>query len=692
MGFKDIKHIPKILDSSSNNLVEEFFNPVLSQSLKYDRGVGYFTSGWLTSVAKGVIPLVEEGGRIRLITSPNLQQRDYDAIVLGDKARQDKTIFNALSRDVSRLSKDLEDNVRVALSWMIADKILDIKIAVPRNKLSGGDFHVKFGIFTDLSEDKILFMGSYNDTEHANLNYEEIAVFKSYEMDGLDLVNQKELLFNRLWADEDPNIRVFDIPDIYLRHLLDMKGISPRPYRLPLKQSNIVHETKLTFQPRPYQKEAITNWFNAGCKGILEMATGTGKTKTSLCASLRLREQHSQLLLVVALPTATLAEQWLKEVQNFGYNTLLCSSSNPNWKNEMVNALVKLNFDSKRNFAFICTHNSLKSEEFNQKLARIDKTQRKVLLLADECHHLGSEGAQKSDFFDYDFTLGLSATPERFFDDEGSSFVKAFLGKVVFKYTLRDAIEAGYLCPYEYHIHEVFLSEEEMTSYIEISKKISRMVARGGYDKDGGKFTKDVGITQLLNKRANILKTAKDKIRILRDLLVSNKKIDHAVIFCAPNTNELDLVSTMLHDINLISHRFTGEENDTKILEDFDKGVYQILTAMNIFNEGVDIPSAKEAYILSSSSNPTEFIQRRGRVLRENPNFLKERAIIHDFVVLPAIVKFDIAAFEKKIIQREIERCYLFAEDALNNFTVMERLNILMTKYVSLPTYREVQK
>ena len=220
MTFSDLDNIPKILDSSNHSLAKDFFIPVLSEAITYDRGVGYFTSGWLKEISQAVIPLVERGGKIRLLTSTNLNNDDLDAILLGSEAEENEIIYQALFRSIEQLKTDLEEDTRVALSWLIADRIMDIKIVIPKNKLSGGDFHVKFGIIKDIDNSKIMFMGSYNDTAHANINYEELVIFNSFEENSIGIIQQKEMLFQRIWENKDLNLRIVNVPDFAMENFL----------------------------------------------------------------------------------------------------------------------------------------------------------------------------------------------------------------------------------------------------------------------------------------------------------------------------------------------------------------------------------------------------------------------------------------------------------------------------------------
>lgn len=689
MPFKDLNNIPRIIDSSSNDMVNDFFIPVLKEASSYDRGVGYFTSGWLTSVAKGIVPLVEKGGKIRLLTSPYLEKRDYEAILLGDEAKTSEIIYKALSRDLEKLKIDLSEDARVALSWLVADRVLDIKIAIPRNKLLGDDFHVKFGIVKDEENSKILFMGSYNDTAHANINYEELAIFTSLDESSQDIISQKEVLFERIWNNEDPNIKTTDVPKAVIQAFEAFKQDKPRPYNVKNFEGKEINEKPHSVEghaPWVYQNDAIDAWAKNNRRGILEMATGTGKTKTSLFALSKLCEEVEQLIVIIACPTKSLVSQWNDECFAFNLSPIICSSDNPRWKGQASDEVSKLNLQLKKYLTLVCTHETLKRDKFKLILDRVDKRKTKVLVIADECHHLGSVGSIDKIYREYDFTLGLSATPERCFDDAGTQFVEELLGPVIFKYTLRQAIQSGFLCPYEYYVHPVYLTEAEREDYIEISKRLKQLIAQNRLDDMQAFIRSDVHLSKLLNMRAKILKTAEMKLTKLREILTSREvPIEFAVIFCTPDTDELDKVSLMLKEVNIISHRFTGEEKSQEILRNFEQGVYKVLTAMNIFNEGIDVPVTKEAFIMSSSTNPTEYVQRRGRVLRKPKGINKEKAVIHDFIVLPFHLGYnDVSDIDKQIIGKEVNRAFLFAEDAMNGLKVMAQLNDILDKYIQI--------
>ncbi len=174
-------NLPKTLDTSTSDIIQTFFTPALSIAKQYDRGVGYFSSGWLRITAKGMLKFAANGGQARWVTSPVLNEADWEALQMGDAARYDPILRAALTRNIDELAQMLETETLSALAWMIADEILTFKLALPHNKLQGGEFHDKFGIFTDAEGHQISFNGSYNESVQGTRNYESIKIFPSWD-------------------------------------------------------------------------------------------------------------------------------------------------------------------------------------------------------------------------------------------------------------------------------------------------------------------------------------------------------------------------------------------------------------------------------------------------------------------------------------------------------------------------------
>ena len=536
--------LPAFMDTSSHNLVRGFFEPVLTCARRYDRGVGFFSSSWLRINAQGMAAFAANGGRARWVTSPILDAADWDALLLGDAARDDTVLRQALERTIANLGATLDTATRNALAWMVADEVLTFKLALPRNKLERGDFHDKFGVFTDPDGDQIGFNGSYNDSVQGTRNYESIKIFCSWEPAFAPLVQADAERFVRLWNNHDPNVRAFDLPAALREQIVRLRD-DARPYPEPawvnLKQ---LQDARLNYRaPRPtlpatvtlrdYQLTAIDAWFAHACRGLLEMATGTGKTITALAASARLYEREGQLAVIIAVPYQHLVDQWAEETRAFGYEPVLAYQRKARWLNELNQQIMDYTAGYRRCIAVIVTHSTFARDEFQRALARL---QGPVVFIADEAHHLGAEQSRQSYPEHVPFRLALSATPDRWFDDAGTLALRAYFGATVFAFTLEQAIGVS-LTPYYYYPHRVELTDEEMERYAELSAKIARLAHRDDAEAQEA-------LRMLLIKRADLLNNAANKLTELAQLVLKPDEIAHALFYCAPG--QLDAVLCLL--------------------------------------------------------------------------------------------------------------------------------------------------
>ena len=224
--------VPSTIDTSSHNLITDFFVPALSASLNYDRGVGYFSSGWLCITAKGMVQFAVNGGRARWVTSPILSEADREALQVGDQARYDLILRATIAKNIKDLAETLEQDTLSAMAWMVADSILDFKLALPTNKLNGGDFHDKFGIFTDRDSYQISFNGSYNESIQGTRNYESIKIFRGWEPAFAPFVQSDIQRFERLWNDQDPNVNIYNLPESAREQFVQLRH-GDRPYPEP---------------------------------------------------------------------------------------------------------------------------------------------------------------------------------------------------------------------------------------------------------------------------------------------------------------------------------------------------------------------------------------------------------------------------------------------------------------------------
>lgn len=684
-SFSDLA-LPVALDTSANDLIRDFFNPMLLCAVAYDRGVGYFSSGWLRIAARGMLAFAEHGGRARWVTSPILDPADWEALRQGDAARIDPVLRKSIAQNIGNLEEALEEDTRSALAWMVADGILEFKLALPRNLLEQGDFHDKFGVFRDASGNRVSFNGSYNDSIQGTRNYESIKVFGSWLPAFAPLVQADKNRFEKLWCNLDPNVRVYELPEAAREQILQLRT-GERPYTESERDAtSMVKEETGGYRPvrpivpgdlilRDYQLRAIDKWFSHDCRGLLEMATGSGKTITALAASVRLYERLNQLAVIIALPYQHLVDQWDQEARPFGYRGILAYKSTSQWRERLNGVIADYNAGYRRFLSIFVTHTTFISPEFQTCIERITGP---ALVIADEAHHLGSEQGRYSYPVHFDFRLALSATPDRWFDDVGTDALRAYFGETVFSYPLAQAI-GNCLTPYRYYPRLVPLTDEEMEEYSALSIKIGRLAAY--QDDDAQEMLKT-----LLMKRANLLNKAANKVPVLAELVAAEPDLHHALFYCAPG--QIDNVTQLLGwNMGMPIHTFTAKESTEErqqLLKDFDTGDIQGLVAMKCLDEGVDVPSTRTAFILASSSNPREFIQRRGRVLRKYPG--KEFAIVHDLLAVPPEnwqPNSDDPVFtaERSMVRRELKRLKEFAEHALNKHQALDVVWDLAQRY-----------
>lgn len=675
-------NIPAVLDTSTHDFGADFFDQALSCSVQYDRGVGYFSSGWLKVACGGMVRFAANGGRARWITSPILHPEDWEALRLGDRAKIDDVLRERLRAAIVDLRTTLDQDVRSALAWMVADGIITFRLAVPRAKLSGGEFHDKFGIFYDLNNDALSFNGSYNDSVQGVRNYESIKVFRSWEPVLAPLVSADSDRFERLWENCDPNIEIYDLPDAVRADILKLRS-GTRPY--PTTSDDGVSSGDRFSPARPmvpndlslrdYQETAIEAWFANECRGLLEMATGTGKTITALATSVRLAQREGRLATIIVAPYQHLVDQWAAEAERFGHRPVLAYRDRKKWIGELNEQAIAFTAGFRSFVSVITTHATFASDEFQAAIARLSGP---VLLVADEAHHMGASRIRRTLPEDIPFRLGMSATPDRWFDDDGTEVLRKYFGTTVFALPLADAIGIS-LTPYYYFPHLVELTEEEFHRYRELTTRIARALG-------STKGSESDAFQRLLIRRADLLNMASGKLATLSNLVDDEEDLSHALFYCAPGQME-DTIRLLGWRKGLLVHRFTAHETPRerqRLLADFAAGSLQALVAMKCLDEGVDVPNTRLAYLLASSGNPREFTQRRGRLLRRAPG--KTHAVIHDLIAVPPASEVPPAdsslfAIERSVVRREMDRFHEFAGAALNKHGALDAVWEIASRY-----------
>lgn len=441
--------------------------------------------------------------------------------------------------------------------------------------------------------------------------------------------------------------------------------------------------------PRPYQQAAIDSWTEAAGQGILNMATGTGKTITALFAASKLAElQGGRIALIIAVPYQHLVDQWTSELDQFGVTPIKAYGSRTSWLDDAVSAITEFQTNARDIVTLVTTQKTFAMDHFQDLISRLPGG--RTLLIGDEVHHMGAPHIQTKLPESIRARLGLSATPNRWYDDEGTDTLFSYFGDgVVYTYGLDEAIENGYLCKYYYAPHIVELTDDEEEQYLAISKAIGRLLSDIDDSIADSAIQDDETLQRLLIKRSRLVGTARNKLEVLTDLIHSQLDLEHALVYCGdgsvPTEDENETsVEVERHirsvtrrlggELGLRVHQFTYEESQSdreRLLSDFESGSLQALVAIRCLDEGVDVPATRTAYMLASSSNPRQFVQRRGRILRTHPG--KNEAIIHDFIVRPPeslrsdTLDSDAFNVERTLIAKEIERASTFADSAINH-------------------------
>jgi len=696
MNFSDLSILYQYRsDDEDGNIVRDFYIPVLSRAKLYKRAVGFFTSGALITVARGLNQFVNNGGKMQIIVSLRLNEFDIEAIKKGYKARE-VVIEEALLKEFEKETEPFLEERYNYLAWLIYKKQLDIKVAVVLGDMLGGIYHEKIGIVEDELGNKIAFSGSLNETEGGLINnFESIDVYCSWNHPSEKArIEKKELNFDRLWSNQTNQLEVLDFPEALKRKILSYKKedvsqvdpeLKPRETESNETINGYFPAIPSSFIIRDYQQDAIKSWFRNNCQGLLEMATGTGKTITALSAIAKLGEVTKSLAVVVVCPYTHLVDQWVKDIKLFNMSPVIAYRSKHLWEEELANYVAAFNSGVLSHFCLITTNTTYSTRAMQTIISALKGN---VVFVADEAHHLGAEKSRKYLNGNFPYRLALSATPNRWFDDEGTNeLISYFGGKVVFEFGLNQAI-GEFLSEYYYYPHLVVLDEDENEKYLEITRKIVKLYSKSNQDNDDNNK-----LEGLLIERARIINHARNKIKRLRELMQEQKDKSHNIVYCGDSNvdgeKQIDAVVRLLGtDLNIKVHTFTSRENGKErkqLLEKFETGELQTLVAIKCLDEGVDVPATQRAFILASSTNPREFIQRRGRVLRKHPN--KKYSYIHDFIVIPRnlnelkFIEPSLFNIERNLIKRELKRFSEFADLALNGPLAHEILGEIKKSY-----------
>ena len=705
MPFKNLE-LKISYDSDETDILNAFYRPVLQESILYQRMAGYFSSSTFGLVVSEIVDFIEKGGKIKLVTGVELAENDKSVIeeyVNGQTAKFD----DHLVKEIDAADMLLAD-CSALMGWMLVKEIdgesqLEIKIAIPEENTTVGSrlYHQKVGVFFDSDGDVVSFEGSVNETGKAwmdNIESFKPSISWGDESDRRRVEDDKRR-FEKFWTNTAKRTRVVDLPLAVKDKLLKVRPRSTADFQTVLNRVRISIDKQDRSQPnrptngggqlilRDYQTDAIRKWSDNNFRGVLEMATGTGKTFVALGCISHLVPHTGRLIVVIACPYTHLVTQWRDSFEKYNsgiaaswrntdFEVQICNSNNPNWKKDLKKQIRDFNRTDVSGKYFLdkivifTTHDTMTSEPFLHLMGSISGP---TFLVADEVHALGAKSAfQNLLKHKYQYRLGLSATPNRYFDDEGTKSLMEYFGGIVTKFPIDRAIGEKILSPYRYVPHIVNLNDEEMVQYKILTHKIAKKLSGKSNSKDEDEEKELSNFIE--GERASIIAAAEEKYMAFEKILNQLGSLSQCLIYC--HEKQLQRVKDILFRRGVVCHQITYREPTDKrnsILSQLAQDTYDAVVAVRCLDEGVDVPSVKTGIILASTGNPRQYIQRRGRLLRKAAG--KTEALIHDILVAPysTTVARPSYPFEKKIVQRELKRYSDFARLA-NNKDEAEKL------------------
>ena len=693
--------------SSGYDEPKEFFTEALIESSTFDLGLGFFSSSGIRSLAYGFALFIANGGKMRVVINHFLSKEDKEAIENGQKHLVDNYESRILS-DIAKLTKTLskeDEHFFQCLSYLISINRIEFVATI---STKGGLGHDKYGIFTDEKNNKVAFIGSANFSHSAlELNGETITVFTSSDDD--KRICEYQTLFNKSWENDTPHLIHIPINEVktyisdnfpklsfeeLLGNSMDLRTDNTvNSYCKPLSKRILdkielkEQEPRFPFpEERPIQIDAYDAWISNEKNGVFAMATGSGKTVTALNCLRKQYKENGYYKAIIVVPTQALAIQWEKEAKAFNFQHIVSTHTDKDWKNTLSRYTTRSLLDQSKSIIIITTYATFNRKDMQLFINRV-KGIETFMYIADEAHNIGSTSSLKHLPHNILWRIGLSATPERIYDDIGSEKLYEFFNsrppEYTYRYTMKQAIEENILCHYDYYPIFVELTNSEMEEYEYISTQLRKFI-----NPDTGKYKPEA--EKLLLKRKRIIHKAENKKVAISNLLEDLKhkrKLDYTFVFVPegyePDYSERDSYDINQEDIHIIDeyakmfknqgysyHKYiSGLDDAPSILKSFSEGDIQILLSMKCLDEGVDIPRAEHAIFCSSTGNPRQFVQRRGRVLRKSKG--KDKAKIWDLIVTPPNVMNDSIGIERNMFISEVKRIVNFAALADNQIDIL---------------------
>ncbi|MDT8887818.1 DEAD/DEAH box helicase family protein [Aquirufa regiilacus] len=713
--------------TGSENEPMQFYLDGLANSNEFSLLLGYFSSSAINLLSVGFATFISKGGKMKMVINHLLSAKDKEAVWRVEDNPNEIRVFDLT--DVVSLGRVLDEydtHFFECLAYLISEKRIEIKVIRPKN--GKGIAHYKSGVFSD-GQETVGYQASCNFTYYGlSENIEQLEAFLSWENGRSNKLIKKQIkLIDDYFNEKDEDVEYVSVSEIevVLKDRFGKKDINEllvQEEQLLKKKQSLISNPKIkktiaklysdievirrsprfpySEGPREYQINAYNKWVKNDFKGMFAMATGTGKTITSLNCLLNEFKKTGIYRAVITVPTTALVEQWKKECTKFNFKNIITVSSKENWDNNLAffNTASKLIDTS---YIVIVTYASLPRPKFQSYFAQLPKD---TILIADETHNLGSQGLLRLlPNIHLEKRIGLSATPNRKFDELGNQTIQEFFNDqppYIVSYSMEEALQIGWLCKYTYFPHIVKLTDQEMEKYKELSLQLLRM---GLFDKETGAFRSTPEIEKKLLERKRIIHKAANKLEafkaILRSEFDKRKNLKYTLIYVPEGVeasfdetdygvetedenkliNEYTKAVSQTDDSVMVKQFTANSSNREDILKNFEQSNIHVLTSMKCLDEGVDVPRSELAIFCASTGNPRQFIQRRGRVLRLHKD--KIHATIHDLVVVPEVADESSFEMEKGLVKKELERVVDFANLAMNKSDTYDTLKSILDYY-----------
>jgi superfamily II DNA or RNA helicase len=684
MVSEKIKNLKDRYKNGYDNIGKDLIGTCLKECTLYRRGTAYFSGSALMAWAEAISHVINDNVKIEIMCSPVVSDRHLVEILKNnatDEQRKktiqklaDNIVLTAVGFEMNNERRDFRSQL---LAYLIATKRLEFRFAIPKNydfpEEKPDDrnlYHVKVGYFVFEDKSIVAFEGSVNESDSAHqYNTESAQVFKGWTTE--DAKRTRDLVsdVDTDWDRGNPFIEVFDLSGEAIEIIKRLSpGERPRNPKLVNNPPPVVAPAPDKDGLRWYQKDALSAWKGNGFHGILEMATGTGKTKTAIAALKAFKTTFPSGLAVVTVPYQNLAEQWIGALESVGLEAMRVYENFSNWAPRLTNLLLEAQITKNNLPTIVVVERTFNSDKFQEILSLLQNAlQKNHLVIADECHHFNREDVLEliPDFFTY--RLGLSATP---YDQFSKHHLDKYFGKIVFSFNLSDAIKNGFLTKYSYKFFPVRLNDEETIAYNELTQKIVSIA--------GGDEIFDPHIWPLvrpfLSQRSKIVAGCAEKLKVLVAQLSNQGPIPFTLFYCGTSNMDVDdgvstlrqieALTSVLHGLGWRTSRITADETlaiREKMIDMLRDQEIDAILSIKVLDEGIDIPSCRSAYLLASQASDRQGIQRRGRVLRLSEG--KDSANLYDFLVIGGQQP---SKSMSSLARRELRRAYNFAKDSTN--------------------------